>query len=368
MNATRRTGTLRLRGRGLWLVASLELKQRLRSRAWVVALAVWMIVLLGVGALGLAPVLLTAQYDGVEQVSSMIFSAQIVFVMFAMLLVVPALSAGAINGDRSAGTLATLQASLLSPAEIVLGKLLAGWSTGLAFLVLALPSLVPIALLGHVDPLYMLRLLAVIVVLTACVTALGLGLSALTRRTLSSVVLAYVLVIGVTVVLPVAWGVSGLVITDEKEVTVYSTRYTADGDLEADEPMTCEVRRETRQIPRLDLTMPLMWGNPVVLLAETAPTVTADRWRTEQDEGLDLLGALKLGMRTAAHPLAPSNFNECWIEDRGYPAHLDDGSDGAPLWPMGLGLWAIVGVAAVTLAIRRVAVPVRHLGRGERIA
>ena len=173
MNATRRTGTLRLRGRGLWLVASLELKQRLRSRAWVVALAVWMIVLLGIGALGLAPVLLTAQYDGVEQVSSMIFSAQIVFVMFAMLLVVPALSAGAINGDRSAGTLATLQASLLSPAEIVLGKLLAGWSTGLAFLVLALPSLVPIAVLGHVDPLYMLRLLAVIVVLTACVVAVN---------------------------------------------------------------------------------------------------------------------------------------------------------------------------------------------------
>ena len=33
----------------------------------------------------------------------------------------PALSAGSINGDRTAGTLATLQASLLSPLEIVLG-------------------------------------------------------------------------------------------------------------------------------------------------------------------------------------------------------------------------------------------------------
>lgn len=108
-------GTLSLRPRGLWLVTSLELRQRLRSVRWYVALVVWTLVLLAIGALGLAPTLYTAQWEGLEPVAAMIFSLQIVLVLFAMLLVVPALSAGSINGDRSAGTLATLQASLLSP-------------------------------------------------------------------------------------------------------------------------------------------------------------------------------------------------------------------------------------------------------------
>ena len=103
----------------------------------------------------------------------------------------------------------------------MLGKLLAGFLTGLAFLVLALPSLVPIALLGSIGILYMLRLLGVIVLLTLCVTAVGLGLSALTSRQLGSVVLAYVIVFGVTVVLPIAWGSTAVVLNEEREVTNY---------------------------------------------------------------------------------------------------------------------------------------------------
>ena len=176
--------TLALRPRGLWLVISLELRQRIRSKRWYIALAGWTVVLLGIGALGMAPTLFTAQWGDVEPAAAMIFSLQIILVLFAMLLVVPALSAGSINGDRTAGTLATLQASLLSPLEIVLGKLLAGFATGMAFLVLALPSVIPIAVLGRIGPLYLLRIVVVIVLLTLCVTAVGLGLSAITNRQL----------------------------------------------------------------------------------------------------------------------------------------------------------------------------------------
>src|SRR5690606_17385694 len=152
--------------------------------------------------------------------------------------------------DRTAGTLATLQASLLSPAEIVLGKLLAGFLTGLAFLVLALPSLVPIAVLGGVGILYMLRLLLVIVVLTLCVTAVGLALSALTQRQLGSVVLAYVIVFGVTVVLPIAWGSSAIVLNEEREVTSY---YTVWDDEYSMEESRCASEVVVQTVPRLDL-------------------------------------------------------------------------------------------------------------------
>lgn len=110
-----RPGSYALRWRGLRLVTlSLELRQRLRSKRWYVALAVWTLVMMGIGALGLGPTLYSAQWEDIGPIAAMVFSPQMILVLFAMLLVVPALSAGSINGDRTAGTLATLQASLLS--------------------------------------------------------------------------------------------------------------------------------------------------------------------------------------------------------------------------------------------------------------
>ena len=57
------------------------------------------------------------------------------------LLVTPTLASTGINGDRNAGTLATLQVTLLTPAEIAAGKLLAAWAAACAFLVASLPFL-----------------------------------------------------------------------------------------------------------------------------------------------------------------------------------------------------------------------------------
>lgn len=356
-------GSYALRWRGLRLVTSLELRQRLRSKRWYVSLAVWTLVMMGIGALGLGPTLYSAQWEDVGPIAAMVFSLQMILVLFAMLLVVPALSAGSINGDRTAGTLATLQASLLSPAEIVLGKLLAGFLTGLAFLVLALPSLVPIALLGSIGILYMLRLLGVIVLLTLCVTAVGLGLSALTSRQLGSVVLAYVIVFGLTVVLPIAWGSTAVVLNEEREVTNYYSVYDDEYSMEKSR---CVAEQVEETVPRLDLSLPLLWGNPVVLLAEAASTLPAD-YDPLEDPDTDLLTTLKTGMRSAATTTHPVHSVHCSPEDPGYPTDLGTPPN-RPVWPMGLGLWLLVGALSLLVAVRRLAVPVRHLGAGTRIA
>ena len=358
-------GTLSLRPKGLWLVTSLELRQRLRSKRWYIALGVWTLVLLGIGGLGLLPVLYSGQWDQVSQTSAVVFSLQVILVLFAMLLVVPALSAGSINGDRTAGTLATLQASLLSPLEIVLGRLLAGFLTGLAFLVLALPSVIPIAVLGQIGLLYFLRVMLMISLLTLCVTAVGLGLSAMTNRQLGSVVLAYVIVFGVTVVLPIAWGSTTLFIQQEKEVTVYSTEYvdTADGETER----RCEKSTRPQTLPRVDLTMPLMWGNPVVLLAETSPPLPEDYW-SDDSENEDVLRYLKQGIRTAATIDHPAHNYQCSPEDIGYSAELDREVPNRPVWPMGVALWMLAGCASLAVATWKLAVPIRRLGAGTRIA
>lgn len=353
-------GIASLRLRGLWLVTSLELRQRLRSKRWYVALGVWTVVMLGIGGLGLAPTLYTSQWDAIREVAAVIFSLQAILVLFAMLLVVPALSAGSINGDRTAGTLATLQSSLLSPTEIVLGKLLAGFLTGVAFLVLALPSLLPVAVLGQVGILYFLRVLLVILLLTLCVTAVGLGLSSLTTRQLGSVVLAYVIVFGLTIVMPITWGVSALFVTQEREMTVYSTTWT-----DAGEPDVCEAEVRDVEVPRVDLTLPLMWGNPVVLLAEAAPVLTQDFWANDQD--VDVLSLIKAGIKVTATTTHPAHWVYCDPADEGYPDHIAEVPN-RPVWPMGLGLWLLGGGLSVLVAIRRLAVPIRRLGPGTRIA
>lgn len=355
-------GALSLRPRGLWLVTSLELRQRVRSKRWYAGLAVWTVVLLGLGVLGLAPTMLFSTWDSVQPMAAVIFSLQMILVLFAMLLVVPALSAGSINGDRTAGTLATLQSTLLSPVEIVLGKLLAGFLTGLAFIVLALPSVLPIAVLGSIGPLYLLRVMVVIALLTLCVTAVGLGLSAITQRQLGSVVLAYVVVFGVTVVLPIVWGTSAAFLQQDMQMTQYQRDYEAGETVDG---WTCVAEPDIVQVTRVDLTLPLMWGNPVVLLAEAAPTVELDFSSTDDD--LDALRVVKAGMRAAATVAHPAHQNDCEPSDAGYPAELGEVPN-RPVWPMGLALWMLAGGGSLAVATWRLAVPVRHLGAGTRIA
>ena len=358
-------GSLAVRPQGLWLVTSLELRQRLRSKFWYIALAVWTVVLIGIGVLGLLPTVVLGGGTDMAPIAAVIFSLQMILVLFAMLLVVPALSAGSINGDRTAGTLATLQASLLSPTEIVLGKILAGWLTGLAFLILALPSAVPTALLGGIGPLYALRVVVVIVLLTMCVTAVGVGLSALTNRQLGSVVLAYVLVFGVTVVGPMIWGFTAAFLQQERDVTVYRTSYSESSYGE------CEAREESDYtVYRLDLSQPLLWANPVVLLAEAAPGVDPETfWYSGTDDGpeVDLLRIIQAGLRSTSNPTHPASFNGCSPSDEGYPEDLGEVPN-RPIWPQGMAMWVLAGGGSTAFAIWRISVPIRTLGKGTRIA
>lgn len=364
-------GALSLRPRGVWLVMSLELRQRIRSKRWYIALGVWTLTLAGMGAIVLAAASMVATDVGsVRVTAAAMFSLLAIMVLMAMLVVLPALSAGAINGDRTAGTLATLQATLLSPLEIVLGKLLAGWMTGLAFLALALPSLLPTALLGGISPFYLLRVLAMIAALALCVTAIGLGLSAVTNRQLGSVVLTYVLVAAVTGMLPAVWLSSAAFLQQEKEVTIWTEEYDHRDDVTETgwAPRFCMKQRTTRTVTRLDLSQPLIWGNPVVMLADVSPQLS-EASTTEQmaDDPPDLLRLLSFGVRYATSPMHPSNFNSCADDTPGAPQDLGE-PNSIPRWPLGLLMWVSAGGVAFATAVWRLSVPIKRLGKGTRIA
>ncbi len=378
-------GNFALRPRGVWLVTSLELRQRVRSIRWYVALGLWTLALIVLGLIVLLP---TWRFGGdinaVREVAAVMFSMLALVVLFAVLLVLPALSAGSINGDRTAGTLATLQATLLSPFEIVIGKLLAGWITGIAFIILALPSLVPTALLGGIDVFYLLRVLLVLVFLAFCIVALGLGLSSLTNRQLGSVVLTYVVVLGTSVILPVVWGSSAAVLNYQREVTIYETHYEEIAGADGEQAYRSECREGTMSetVFRMDLAQPLIWPNPVILLAETAPPIGPDGNPliagpdSADPHPTEILRLIKLGVDVSLTAHEGSEVrNHCSPEDAGYPegiardsGYQGDPSKAFPVWPMGAACWLLVGLGGVAVATRRLSVPIKRLGKGTRIA
>ncbi len=106
----------------------------------------------------------------------LVFGLVVFFVLFLGLVVSPTLSATAINGDVRDGTMAPLQATALSAADIVLGKLLASWAASLAFLAVALPFIVIAYFDGRMPALAMLTVMLVLAVelLVVCAHRPGL--------------------------------------------------------------------------------------------------------------------------------------------------------------------------------------------------
>ena len=187
----RHTGTWLLTRSGVRTVATLELRQRVRSTRWVVSLVVFGVV---VGVVTALTYYVARQTTGgvpadtalAATTGRTMFGFIVFFVLFLGLLVSPTLSATSINGDRANGTLATLQVTLLSPAEIVLGKLLASWVASLAFLAVSVPFVVWAFATGGTAFIGLVTTLLLLAVVLAVVCAIGLGFSALTARTAGS--------------------------------------------------------------------------------------------------------------------------------------------------------------------------------------
>lgn len=362
---------MRFRPRAIALVTGLELRQRVRSVRWYVALGIWFVFLLGMSALITAAMLWlngdTSDAMQAATVAAIVFSFSTLLLVFAMLLVIPALASGAINGDRTAGTLATLQATLLSPLEIVVGKVLAGWATGLAFLVAALPSIVPSALIAGMSVFYLARVIVAIALIMLCITAVGVGLSSLTSRPLGSVVLSYLVVLGTTVILPVVYVCTLPMLSTERDVTVYSAEYGPVGGGDEFDEVRCEQSVERMPVVRTDLTLPLLWVNPLVIVSDMAP-IPAEGVDQAPPGEVDALVLIGSGVRYLAHPTHPSHFVMCYDENTpGYPTDLGSPTS-IPVWPFGAAVYLIAGAGGIAVATWRIRTPMRRVGAGTRIA
>lgn len=369
-------GTWAVSWHGLRTVAVLELRQRVRSTRWRLALAVWMVVI------GLITVLSVWAFTAATEPSyepgiaveedlygGMIYSVVVLFVLFLGLLVAPTLSSGAINGDRNAGTLATLQVTRLSPAEIVLGKLLASWTAALAFLVASVPFIVWAYAAGGVEIVSLVTTIAMLAFVLLVVCAIGLGFSALVTRTSGSGVLTYLTIGSLVAVLPILFGLLAPIVTVDEDVRVWrgSSFNDTEGYAEA-----CEWATERRGVFHSEWTWWLLAPNPFVIVADAQPLTNEPEF---SQTPLQLLQTGARYARTGAP--AYQELDECWTQEREraemngerWESPVEEVRPTShPVWPWGLAVDLVLAVGSVVLAVRRLRTPARQLPRGTRVA
>jgi ABC-type transport system involved in multi-copper enzyme maturation permease subunit len=367
-------GTWTLTWHGVRTVAALELRQRVRSSRWKVALGVWFAVVAAITLLagGVMVFVEEASYD--TQGRGVALGAVVTVLVLGLgLLVTPTLTSTSVNGDRAAGTLATLQVTLLSPVEIALGKLLAAWASACAFLVVSLPFYVVALLMGGVPAWTLPRVLLLTALLLAAVCGIGLGWSARAARPAGSTVLTFVTVAALTVFSPVFYGLTYPFLSSSQEVQVYGVpddHWAAvddfwathdDGDVGVPPEPTCKVFTAQRPVAHTDATWWLLAINPFVIVADGALPGTSDGSASVVEE----VRSTTQGLR-ATRLGAPAVLDECWTEDHdGAPAERDAAG---PIWPYGLAANLLLGALGFVTAVRRLRIPQRTLPRGTRVA
>lgn len=355
---------------GVRTIFGLEMKQRLRGRAWYIMMAVWFLV---VGLVFLLAALTMAATDGT---GPFLFDLVVGFVLFFGLLVAPGLSANAINGDRAGGTLAILQITLLTPGQILWGKWLASWVASLAFLALSSPFILWALALGGVNPLEAIVSLVLLALELGLVCALGVGISALAGRPLFSIVTTYMVVALLGLGTLIAFGLSmSLVMEEDVRVTQsfydYPPGAFEDGRMPTQDELECVTNEVVMPVWHTERTAWLLAANPFVIVADAVPyDRDADDLSTGQfGENYRAPGVMEsISQQVRLAQAGPDYEVTCEEAQMFGPGSRDIDSEPLPIWPLGLALQGLLAGVVLWAGRRKLVTPVRRLARGTRIA
>lgn len=362
--------------RGLGIIAGLELRQRLRSRTLLVLAIVWFAIIGAVTVL--AWVTLTALYGAVGGDSDgyPLFSLIVYFVLLFGSLVAPAVSAGSIGAERGQATLATTQVTLVGTWSILLGKALAAWATGIAFLLVASPFVIFSLVLSRASAVQLVMALLALAVQIGVFTVIGVGLSALITSQVFAIVVAYLLVALLSVGTLIAFGLALGASTRYVEVeyrTLSQEHWNAqaecggDAECQAAVPRECEVFTSPSPVTPAERYWWILALNPYVVVADMVPVDTRSPYAP-----VDLFGLISMGVRSLQIPAdPPSGYDECAGASTRYtelrsPEETFEST--VPVWWIGLSLQVLLTAAALAGGYLRLRTPARTLPKGSRIA
>jgi ABC-type transport system involved in multi-copper enzyme maturation permease subunit len=351
----------------VWLVIAQEFRIRLRTGRWRWLIGGW-VVLLAVFTF-LLDIGLHTGYGYVPDDSLRgvpLFGFLMFFILGSMLVISPALTSQAINGDRERGTLATLQVTRLRPAEIAVGKLLAGWGVGLVALALSIPFAGYAMAQGGITIVRMLAVYGVVALLIGVVCAFSQALSALLARSITSALLSYVTAAALAVGTLIAFGIAVPLTEERKHVQL------PDGS-SFDEYRTHE-----------DRVWWLLAPNPFVILADAAPRVPPKITRDGEEIRIDDYDPLSQISRQVRRLRVGPDYDYYYYGYVSVPCNdvvvgTPDNSQSLvacaappppdlPVWPYGLAFSALLGVGSIAITTLRLRTPTRRLPKGVRVA
>jgi ABC-type transport system involved in multi-copper enzyme maturation permease subunit len=341
-------------------------------------------VLLGVFAVLLVIVTLLSfvAWGFVDRPGAAIYSTIVYITLLLVVLVSPTLSGNAINGDRDAATLAPVQVTLATTGEILIGKFLAAWVTGLAFLAVAVPFLLIATLAGGGSPATIGVSLLVLIFEVGVIAAIGVAVSGILSRPLFSVATTYLVVAALVIGTLIAFALVGYTVRSDSTNHHRSYNYdeyrgdtfpclpgeepTGEYPCDEDAEITCgEWQVTTYEVPRFDRVWWLLAANPFVILADATPT-SFDRYGYP----VDLFGQIKTGVRMAQQaPDLEHRWDDCGrapVEASPTPEEVIEKT--APSWFVGMALQALLAAGLLWWAWARTRTPVKRLPTGTRIA
>lgn len=265
-------------GRGLMLGLRGLLAKELRSRSRGLRPLLLLTGYLAALTLGIGGFLaLISQADSIPPaIGVYLFSALSVGAVLLLAFITPALTAGAISGERERRTLDLLLVTRASALGLVSGKLLASLFYILFLLVASLPAFALVYLFGGVPLRYLGMTMAVAAVTALAHAALGLLLSALLRRTIFASVVAYLLVLFLIFGLPLVATLSSVAAARTGGTvgsTVVISRPAYSGIAGPSGPMTVSGAAGQPATPRRVLMPPLVYvyASPLLSLASVLP-------------------------------------------------------------------------------------------------
>lgn len=317
------------------LIAS-ELRQRIRGKRWWGLLAIWFLVLYGFTALVRqgAKHAFSFEPEFADPVGIVMFGSLVLFVLGLMCLVIPSLTSTSINGERDRGTLAVLQSTLMRPHQILIAKLGSAMIAATAFLAATIPLTLWAGTEGGIGFGRTVVVYLLLLITAALLVVIGLVASAVVRRPSLSAVAAYSMVFLLTIGTPILFALS-------------------------------LATAEERDFERLvGWRWAILAPNPFVVVSDAAPRTGSDRFFNN-----DPLEAIRDGVRSARRPPQPRTVNEFGEPVESFQSlENSEPDDGPALWPTGMAIQAALAGVGIYIVIRKLKVPARKLGTGERIA
>lgn len=138
-----------------------------------------------------------------HEVGKVIFGTVVIVELFAVSLLAPAFSAGAIAGERQRQTFDLLRTTLLPARSVVIGKLLSSLTFLLLLVLTGLPLVSLAFLLGGVTLLEVGIATTLLMMTALSFSAIGLFFSSLLKTSLSATVISYVMAVLSMIGLPI---------------------------------------------------------------------------------------------------------------------------------------------------------------------